>query len=81
MAMRMAGLFPYNLNELWEENGAFQNGLSGLDIDKIWRRKSKSSSRVQRDLFFAKLNKYSKAPLLKEIGAVERILLVSESIH
>lgn len=78
--MRMAGLFPYNLNELWEENGLFENGLNGLDIDKIWRRmsssKKKSGSRVQRDLFFAKLNKFSKAPLLKEIAAVERILLV-----
>ncbi|CAL8144083.1 unnamed protein product [Orchesella dallaii] len=73
-AMRMAGIFPYNLNELWNEGGLLESGLNGYGLaglNNIWRRKS----RTQRDLFFAKLNKYSKAPLLKEIDAVERILL------
>lgn len=72
MALRMAGIFPYNLNELWSENGLFENGLNGIAIDKLWKRKS----RARRDLFFAKLNNFSKAPLLKEVDVVERILLV-----
>jgi len=63
MALRMAGIFPYNLNDLWNQEGFLK--------DTLWKR----NSRTRRDLFFAKLNKFSKAPLMKEIDAVERILL------
>jgi hypothetical protein len=65
MALRLAGVFPYKLNDFWNEDGLFSDVLF------------KKSGRVQRDLFFTKLNKFSKAPLMKEIDAVERILLVS----
>lgn len=61
--MRLAGLFPYHLNDLWNDGGILGDNFLG-------------NSRARRDLFFAKLNKFSKAPLMKEIDAVERILLV-----
>lgn len=78
MAMRATGLFPYNLNELWQDENIFQHGLAGFDMEKLWKRKTKGSKdRAQRDLYFTKFNKSSNAPLLKEIEAVERILLVS----
>jgi hypothetical protein len=63
----MAGVVPYNLNDLMAEGGYLDNTLSQ------WRK------RTTRDLFFMK-NKaegYSKAPLMKEMDIVERILLVS----
>jgi hypothetical protein len=63
MALRYAGVFPYHLNDLWNEGGVLG--------DSFWNR----NSRARRDLYFAKLNQFSKAPLLKEIEAVERILL------
>lgn len=65
MALQLAGVFPYNLNDLWKQDGHLG--------DHFW----KGNSRTRRDLFFSKINKFSKAPLLKEIDAVERILLVS----
>jgi len=66
MALHIAGIFPFNLNEVWQEG--VLNGI-GLGATK---------HEVKRDLFSRYLSKSSHktSMLIQEVAAIERILLV-----